>query len=92
MTHSLLHRIQLDRYDESQLSHGGDPVIEPIKRHWFNKGSQHAEALIQQWINGERLHVALEELRDAEAVRSQVEIDRDDRVRRFADALVDEVE
>lgn len=81
---TLFDRIRLDRYDENQISVGGDPVLEPIKRLWFNKGSQHVEALIHQWINGERLSVSLEELALADAI--DLDAARKDRVRRFAEA------
>lgn len=65
---ALLERLANDRYSADDLSHGGDPVTEPVARWSFNAGSMHAESLILRWINEARLPVALEELRDAPAI------------------------
>ena len=64
----LLDRVRNDRYAEDQVSHGGDPVIEPIKRREFNAGSRHVESLIHQWINEATLELSLAELAEAPAM------------------------
>jgi hypothetical protein len=60
-----LNRVGNDRWAEDEVSHGGDPVTEPVARQSFNRGSQHVESLFLQWINEARMPAALEELAEA---------------------------
>lgn len=64
----LLERIRNDRYAEDQISHGGNPVTEPVARRWFNVGSSHVESLFLRWINEATMELSLRELAESPAM------------------------
>lgn len=68
----LLDRIANDRLAEGQLSHGGDPVTEPVYRRAFNDGSRHVEHLVRLFLTEQRLMAACDDLRDAPALDLRV--------------------
>src|SRR5690242_12376891 len=68
MFNELLTRLQRDRYDETQLSQGGDAVLEPVQRRWFNNGMDHACAVAEQWAKEQAVLAGLRELASAPAV------------------------
>jgi hypothetical protein len=58
---TLLEQIANDRYDESQCSQGGDPIIERARRQGWNAGSRHVEGLV-------RMHLGISEIVEAPAM------------------------